>query len=300
MTEPAKNPRSKMSGSPRALLIFSMTVFGTVGLFVRFIPLSSAEIALFRAALAGAMLFVYLKYLRKGNGQSVPRGVLPWTLFSGVVMAVNWIVLFEALRYTTVSAATLAYYVAPVLVTLGSAVLFKERVTRWQLACFFMTLVGLVLLINPAGGTGEKHLLGIGLALLAAVLYATVILMNMRLKSVDAVYRTFLQFVAAVTVLTPYVALGSGFQLGAMGAGGWAALVVLGLFHTGLTYCLYFSAVQKLPGREIAIFSYIDPLVAVLASALFLRETFTLVQALGGALILAFTYLSGRKRGTAT
>ena len=296
MTEPSAKRRNPLSGSPRALLIFSMAVFGTVGLFVRFIPLSSAEIALFRAALAGMMLLVYLKAIRKGTPASAPRGVLPWLLFTGVVMAANWIVLFEALRYTTVSAATLAYYVAPVLVTLGSAVLFHERITRWQLACFAMTLVGLVLLINPSGGMGSNHLLGIGFALLAAVLYATVILMNMRLRAVDPVYRTFLQFVAAVTVLTPYVALSSGFRLGGMDMRGWIALVVLGLFHTGLTYCIYFSAARKLPGREIAIFSYMDPLVAVLTSALFLRETFTLVQALGGTLILAFTYLSGRRR----
>ena len=70
---------------------------------------------------------------------------------------------------------------------------------------------------------------------------------------------------------------------------GWICLLVVGLVHTGITYCLYFSSLKELPGQETAILSYIDPLVAVLVSVLLLHEPMTMPQLIGGALILGFT-----------
>ena len=68
-----------------------------------------------------------------------------------------------------------------------------------------------------------------------------------------------------------------------------AYLLIVGLFHTGVTYCLYFSSLKELPGQTSAILSYIDPLVAVIISCTFLQETLTWWQAVGGVLILGFT-----------
>lgn len=103
------------------------------------------------------------------------------------------------------------------------------------------------------------------------------------------IQRTILQMLAAVVTLLPYVALSSGFNLNLMDGTGWACLLTVGLFHTGITYCLYFSALKDLTGQEAAILSYIDPLVAVIISVLLLGEPMTLMQLIGGALILGFT-----------
>jgi drug/metabolite transporter (DMT)-like permease len=136
---------------------------------------------------------------------------------------------------------------------------------------------------------GKNHLLGIGFALCAALLYATVMLLNKGTKGVEGIQRTFLQFIAAIAVLIPYVALTSGVTLGNLALGGWGSLLAVGIIHTGVTYCLYFSSMKELPGQEVALLSYIDPLVAVLCSVLVLREPLTLMQGIGGALILGFT-----------
>ena len=119
--------------------------------------------------------------------------------------------------------------------------------------------------------------------------YATVILLNKFIKGVAGIQRTFLQFLAAVAILIPYVAFSSGMTLEKMNSLGWICLLIVGLFHTGVTYCLYFSALKELPGQEAAILSYIDPLVAVLVSVFVLGESMTVLQLLGGALILGFT-----------
>ena len=135
-------------------------------------------------------------------------------------------------------------------------------------------------------------MIGIAFGLGAAVLYATVMLLNKLIRGVTGIHRTFIQFLAAILVLVPYVSLTSGFKLGGLDGIGWGALLVVGLVHTGVTYCMYFSSLKELPGQEVAILSYVDPLVAVLVSVIWLDEAMTLPQVVGGLLILGFTLFS--------
>lgn len=273
----------------RLMLIISMAVFGTLGPFVRNIPVSSGELALYRAVLAALLILGYLLV----TGQKIPFGKMkkeiPLLLFSGAAMGFNWILLFEAYKYTTVSIATLSYYFAPVIVTVVCPFIFKERLTRKQIICFVMSTLGIVLITGIGDMGGGKDHIGILFGLGAAVLYATVILLNKFIKNVEGIHRTFLQFLAAIIVLIPYVASTGGVTLAGMDGKGWVNLLIVGLVHTGVTYCLYFSSLKELPGQKAAILSYIDPLVAVVISVTILGESMGLMQLIGGVLILGFT-----------
>ena len=276
--------------SARALMAFSSFVFGTLALFTRNIAVSSSELALYRAILAAALLSAYLLLSKQTVNFASIRKALPLLLVSGAAMGFNWILLFEAYRYTTVSIATLSYYFAPVIVTVACPILFRERLTKKQVICFVMSTLGLVLITGIGDlDAGSSHTLGILFGLGAAALYATVILLNKFIRDVTGIHRSLFQFFSAILVLTPYVAATSGFHIAALDGTGWVCLLVVGLFHTGVTYCLYFSALKDLSGQEASILSYIDPLVAVLISVLVLGETMTAPQVLGGALILGFT-----------
>ena len=265
--------------------LLAMVVFGTLAPFVRQIAVSSGELALYRAILGAALIGVYLAATR----QSLPKGnrrEVALLLFSGAAMGINWILLFEAYRYTTVSTATLCYYFAPVIVTVLSPLLFRERLTRRQVLCFVMATLGLVLITGmERGGSVKGVLFGLG----AAVFYAAVVLLNKYIRGVDGIQRTFFQFLAAIVTLIPYVALTGGVTLSRLDTPGWLCLLTVGLVHTGITYCLYFSSLKAIPGQRAAILSYMDPLVAVLVSVTVLREPLTWQQALGGSLILGFT-----------
>lgn len=267
-----------------------MTIFGTLGLFVRNIPVSSPELALYRAILAAVLIGVYFLLTRQKIPFSQIKREVPLLLLSGGAMGINWILLFEAYKYTTVSVATLSYYFAPVLVTAMCPILFREKLTGKQILCFVMSTVGLVLITVTGQGGGSRDLVGIGFGLGAAVFYATVVLMNKYIKNVGGIHRTFLQFLAAIGVLIPYVALTGGVSLAGMDSIGWIDLLIVGLVHTGIAYCLYFSSLKELPGQKAAILSYIDPLVAVLVSVVFLHEEMTFLQILGGVLILGFAF----------
>jgi len=281
------------NASSKLKLILSMAVFGTLGLFTRNIQVSSGELSLYRAVLAAVLITAFLTLTRQKLDWEGIRKDLKYLILSGAAMGFNWIFLFQAYKYTTISVSTLCYYFAPVIVTVACVFLFREKLSVKQILCFVMSTVGLVLIIATGGLSGSgTDAIGIAYGLGAAALYAAVILLNKYMKHTEGVPRTLFQFFAAIIVLTPYVAATSGFHLEVLDAKGWICLLILGLFHTGVTYCLYFSSLKELKGQEVSILSYIDPLVAVLVSTVILGEAMTLMQGLGGLLILGFTLLN--------
>lgn len=277
------------AGRARLAMIVSASVFGTLGLFVRRIEVTSAELALYRAVLAAVFILLFFLIRRERPRLREIRGALWLLLLSGAAMGFDWMLLFEAYKYTTISLATLSYYVAPVIVTALCPLLFHEKMTRTQLVCFLMSTVGVALIIGSGGlQGGGSDLRGIVCAVGAAVFYAAVILLNKYIRGVTGLERTFVQLLAAVVVLAPYVGLTSGFHPEVLSATGWVNLLIVGFVHTGLTYCLYFAAIRTLPGQESSLLSYLDPIVSVLISVLLLGEPLAPIQIAGMVLFLGF------------
>ena len=273
-------------------IVFSMAAFGTLAVFVRNIGLPSGEVALYRAVIAALALFLWQLCTRQTVRWQDVKKELPLLFVSGAAMSVNWILLFEAYKYTTVAMATLSYYFAPVIVTVASTVLFREGLTAKQISCFVMSTLGLVMVIGVSGGGGSHDLLGILLGLGAAVFYAAVVLINKGIRRVSGLNRTFMQFLAAILVMTPYISMTGGSHLAGLDMTGAVNLMVVGVFHTGICYCMYFSSLRYLKGQEASILSYIDPVVAVILSVAVLHEPVSPLQAAGGFMILGFTVLN--------
>ena len=279
--------------SARIQMAAAMAIFSTLGMFVKNIQLSSGALALCRAMLAAGLIAVYMLVRGMRISFSAIRREIFFLLVSGVAMGINWILLFEAYNYTTVSNATLSYYFAPVLVTAVCPILFREKLNLRQALCFCMSTIGVVLIIGVSGFSGSgSDVTGIFLGLGAAVFYASVTLLNKFIKNVTGIHRTFLQLTAAIVILIPYVICTGGLGLDRLDGAGWANLMVVGLIHTGITYCMYFSAIKDMKGQQAAILSYIDPLVAVIVSVAVLGESISALQMLGGAMILGFAILN--------
>ena len=289
MASDNKNLSKNTLNKSRLQLVVSMSIFGTLAIFVRNISVSSGELALYRAVMAAILISCYLFFSKNKIKFSAIKKELPLLLFSGMAMGFNWILLFEAYKYTSVSAATLSYYFAPIIVTVVCPFLFHEKLTRKQILCFVMSTLGVFMITGiPDFQNMGRDTVGILFGLSAAVFYATVILLNKFIKNVAGIHRTLLQFFAAILTLIPYVACTSGFHLNTLDTKGWINLLIVGLIHTGVTYCLYFSSLKELPGQEAAILSYVDPLMAVIISVAILGESISFPQILGGILILGF------------
>lgn len=283
----------KIKNNSQLLMAVSMAIFGTIPLFVRNISVSSAELALYRAVLAVILIGFFLLVTKQSIPFAKIKKEVPLLFLSGAAIGINWILLFEAYKYTTVSVATLSYYFAPVIVMILCPVFFKEKLTVKQIVSFVMSTVGLVLITVNGDINSGKNYIGILLGLSAAVFYATAVFINKFIRNVDGIHRTFLQFLSAIIVLVPYVLFTSGITLSNLNGIGWLNLLLVGFIHTGLAYCMYFTSLKELQGQKAAILSYIDPLVAVFISVTVLKENMTVFQVLGGLLILGFTLFDG-------
>ncbi len=280
-------------------LIASMFIFGTIGIFVNYIPLSSSFIAMARGIVGAAFLLLLAICRRELPDFKAIRKKLPLLILSGAVLGCNWMLLFQAYKYTGVATATLCYYLAPVFVILLSPLLFSERLTAKKLCCAAVALVGMIPVSGVLGG-GSVSFVGILFGVGAACLYTCIVILNKRINGVSDSDRTLVQLAAAGLVMLPYVLLTQ--DLGSIGATPTQLLLLLVVcvIHTGLAYMLYLSSVNALPAQTVAIFSYIDPITAIVLSALLLHEPMGVQGIIGAVLILGATFVSemdfGRRR----
>lgn len=287
-------PMTQTETKSRMMLIISMTIFGTIGILRRYIPLSSGVVALVRAVVGTLFLLLMLLMKRRKPDGAAIRKNLPLLLISGVAIGINWILLFESYNYTSVATATLCYYLAPILVILAAPIVLKEKMTVKKAVCAAIALAGMVLVsgLPESGFGGISEMRGILFGLGAAVLYASVILMNKRLTAMDPYDKTLCQLAVSAITLLPYVLLTE--NMGAIALDGLTVILLLvaGIVHTGFAYSLYFGSMPGLKAQTIALFSYIDPILAIVLSTLLLREPMTLSAAIGAVMILCAAFFS--------
>lgn len=284
-------------GIAKMKVVTAMLLFGSIGLMVKNIELTSSEIALYRGVLGSLFLLLFLFLKKKKVSRTALKSNALVLLFSGAAIGLNWILLFEAYTYTTIANATLSYYFAPVIVMIASPFLLKEKLLPNKAVSILAAMLGMFLIV----GTGtqisgnDTHLVGIAYGLGAAVLYASVIMLNKLVKDLTSLESTLVQLMVASVTLAPYVFFTQGFDLVAIAGPSIPYLIILGIIHTGVAYVLYFSAMQKLKSQTVALLSYIDPVAAVAMSALFLGEGMSGMQLIGGLLILSSTLIGGIK-----
>ena len=285
----------------RIKLLTSMCIWGSIGLFVRGIPLPSSVIANCRGIIGLLFLLAVmgLKHLRF-QGEAIRRNALYLGL-SGLMLGFNWILLFEAYRFTTIAAATLCYYLAPMIVVALSPIVFGESLNGRKLLCVLAALGGMVLVSGVAeGGLPDiSQVRGVLLGLAAAGLYAAIVICNKKLSGIGGTERTAIQLGISALVLLPYNLLTTQADFAALSGTALLLLLVVGVVHTGICYYLYFGCMEDLPSQTVAILAYVDPVVAVLLSALVLKEPMTVGMWLGALLIIGAAILlelPGKKR----
>ncbi len=274
-------------------IALAMFIFGTIGVFIRHVSLPSGFIAFFRGISGTLFLLAVMFFSRKKLDFAAIKKNLLLLVLSGAFIGINWILLFEAYRYTTVATATLFYYLSPVFVIIASPFVLKERLTLKKLICIICALLGIVLVSGVAengivGGRGM--LLGCG----AAVFYATAVLLNKKMRDISSYDMTIVQLFSAAITILPYTLLTEEITAVAFTPKAIVVLIILGAVHTGLAYALYFASVKALPAQIAAIFSYIDPVVAIILSAVLLSEPITLYGIVGAVLILGSTFVASK------
>ena len=276
------------------MFLGSMLIFGTIGVFRRYIPVSSTLLAFMRGLLGSAALFIFVKLKRKKFSQKISFKVLLLLILSGGLIGLNWIFLFEAYNYTTIATATLCYYMQPTIVVLLSPILFKEYLGFKKGICVITSVIGMILVsgVFESESQNSSDAKGVAFGLASAVLYAVVVILNKKIPIDDAYKKTVIQLFSASVVLIPYLLLTENLISVKLSPTAIVLIIVLGIVHTGIAYAMYFASIPSLSAQSIAIMSYLDPVSALFISAVILAEGISLYGITGAVLIIGSAVIS--------
>lgn len=278
----------------KLFLILAMTIFGTIGIFRKYIPLPSGIVACARGVLGVAYLLAFIKIKKIKMDMDAIKKHLKILVISGAFIGLNWVLLFESYRYTSVAVATLCYYMAPIFVMVVSPFLLKEKLTPKKTICVAVALIGMVFVsgVLDGGISDISEIKGILFGLGAAALYASVVMMNQKLRAVPTYDKTIMQLAIAAAVLIPYILFVEDLSTVTLTPLIIVMVLIVGVVHTGIAYAMYFGSMNDLKAQTVALFSYIDPIVAIILSALFLKEPMTVYSIIGAVLVLGATLIS--------
>ena len=290
-------------------VLIAMLLWGSLGVFVKNISLESVEISFFRGIIGsiflGIVLLIKMRSKKKSDEdiyletskneyKKKDKKSIIVLIISGMAIGFIWVFLFNSYNYITVANATIVYYLAPVIVIFVSPIFLKEKLTSKKVVAVICAMCGLILIVKTNTSNVNIDLTsGIINAFMAACLYASVIILNKFIKNVDDYKKTFIQIFMASMVLLPWVIYRDKIVFDSIKS--IILILVLGIAHTGIAYCLYFSAMKDLKAQSIAILGYIDPVSSVVFSIFLLREPFSIYQLIGGVIILLSAIISEKK-----
>lgn len=272
--------------------MLSMIIFGAVGVFAKYIDMSSSKIALFLSLIGAAfLLIIFISRKQKISWDIVKKNAV--VLFiAGIALSGNWIFLFQAYKETTIANAALSYYFAPVLVIMLSPFVLKERLSLKKVVCIGVALLGLFFILqNSTMETTGNHLLGIGYGLIAASFYAALTITTKFIRGLDGLTITLLQLGLSVILLFPFVMFADGLNFSPLTGKTLILMILLGILHGGVGFYLFFAGMKGLKAQSIAVLSYVDPLTSLLISALIIKEKMTFLQLIGAALLLGSIWI---------
>ena len=283
----------KNDGRSCLMLVSSLLIIGTIGVFRRFIPLSSSLLAFSRGLIGALSLLAFAAVTKKLGKQKIPLKKLLGVILGGVFLGLNWILFFESVELTSVPKATLAYYMQPTVVLLLSPLVFKEKLTLRKLVCAAFALFGMVLVSGVLFESPEKNdLRGILCALGAACFYSLIVILNKKIEGIEQYPKTIIQLAASAAVLLPYLLIRSELSGLELDGKTVVLLLILGVVHTGVVYALFFGSMNGLRAQTISALTYIDPVAAMIFSAIFLGEKLSYLGLVGAALIIGSAVIS--------
>lgn len=285
--------------------VLSMIIVGAVGVFVKYIDMSSSKIALFLCLIGAIFLLIVFRCKKQKVAWDIVKENAAVLVIAGVALSGNWIFLFKAYKETTIANAALSYYFAPVLVIMLSPLVVKEKLSFKKVICIGVALLGLFLILKSSTlETTGDHLLGIGYGLIAASFYAAMTLTNKFIRELDGLTITLVQLGLSIMLLFPFVLFTDGFNFSSITSKTVILMLLLGVLHGGVGLYLFFVGMKGLKAQSIAVLSYIDPLTSLVISVLIVKEIMTLQQLFGAILLLGSIWIgetsASRIRGDAS
>ena len=266
--------------------VLSAVSFGTNPLFALLLyrrGMTTGSVLFYRLSLATLLLGLWM--LMCGKSFRLERRHLPWSLFSGVLLALTCQFLFMSFRVMDAGIAATILFVYPLMVALIMRFGFRERMSRKVWICLFAALAGVALLSHNTGG--GFSFAGVAYALLSALIYAVYIVLVRvsKLRELDSGALTFYAMLFSVPIFLAILRGGADLQV-PPDLVSWICVFGLALFPALLSFLLLAVAIQRIGATETSMFGACEPATSIVIGVLVFGEVLTARVVFGMAAIL--------------
>ncbi|MGT3184309.1 DMT family transporter [Yersinia enterocolitica] len=266
-------------------MIAAMLISGTVGWPVIASGQPAVTVVFWRCVFGAFAMFiacVMLGLLKRGV---LTRQHIAIAIIGGITLVLNWVLLFGAYSYASISVATVTYHTQPFMLVGLGVLFFGEKLTANVLGWLLVAFGGMLFIIIGQQGAitlGSDYLIGVVMALGAAFMYAITAAIIKRLKGLPPHLIVLIQLLVGAILLAPFVRW-SDFPLP---GSTWGLLLIIGVIHTGLMSSLLYGAIQKIPTSLVGALSFIYPVVAIFVDWLVFGHRLSVMQMVGASAIL--------------
>lgn len=260
----------------------AVLLFGTAGLFGKWLVLSPLTIVLGRVFFASLTLAVLLKLTRQGFSVS-PRKIYLDLVLLGFILAIHWACFFQSIQVSTVAVGLLSFATYPVFTTFLEPLLLKEKIIKMNILLSVFCLVG-VFFIIPHFGFGHSAFVGVLWGLLSSLTFALLTVLNRSLtQNLPSLLLAFYQDFFALLFLLP-----SCFVLKpALNARDILLLLLLGVFCTAGSHSLFIDGMKRIKAQTASLIHTLEPVYGIVFAFFWLNEVPSLRTILGGLIILS-------------
>ncbi len=297
--------------TPGIGLAFGILAASSASIFIRFAQQDapSLVIAAYRLTIATIILTPFALTQRRKELRSIGWRKLSLMLLSGVFLGCHFATWITSLRYTSVPSSAVLVATSPLWVALLAPVFLKEKITRMVALGLVIALAGSVVVGGgdacqwTANGLNcqslsealqGKSLLGNGLALAGAWFAAAYLIIGRKVRAdLSLLSYTFVVYGTAAVTLLLMVAF-SHESLTGYAPRTYAFFAALAIFPQLLGHSSFNWALKFIPAAMVSLALLGEPISSSILAYLILHEPPTIIEVIGGAMILAGIYLATR------
>lgn len=265
--------------NPHIDLVLAALLWGSNGIFVKYLDLPVVTISFFRLSIPALILLVF--FILKGIKLFRTENKL--VLLGSFLNGTRVLLYFVGFTFTSIGNAIIIHYTFPIFLAIFSIYFLKEKATKEQILVFAMAFAGVVIMfLGKEISFASKDFIGMAAMLISAVLTAIVTLITKTLSKVLSEYeQIFYQNFIGTVLLAPLIFL---FPLPNVAQ---LSIVTLQSFIIGfLAFVLFYSGLKRVKASTAGLICYLELVSAIIFAFIFFREIPTLNMLLGGFLII--------------
>lgn len=284
------------------LVLLSACGFGLMPIFALYAYEDGMEVPtlLFLRFLFSAVILFAIIFYKLSKWRITRKQLMILFVLGGVLYTMQSTFYFSALTFIPASLTALLLYLFPVFVAILSFLIQKERLSIQMMLSIIISLLGIILILGSP--SGEIRMMGVILAICAAITYSLYILLGSRITSHLPPILTS-GFVALFAMISFFIyGLSTASLSFDFAPSGWLYALLVALFSTVLSIVTFFAGMKIIGPTKASILSMIEPVVTTVFSTLLFADQLTPLQMLGGSIVLfgaALVFIAKEKKKTA-